>query len=168
MNVDYKDIISRIGKPLWYDRRGVPRYEEFKPNSCAVYNDYITYMEVACQECDERFFVASEISFLGNNVFKANFSLPIPPLKNVEKKISEVEEALDNEVDISPWGYLGSFHYGDPPRHGMTDNGCLAGDTMNSVPIRIIEFWEKDKKKTWEWKRNPKYEFVIVERKQKV
>lgn len=30
----------------------------------------------------------------------------------------------------------GMFHYGDPPAHD-----CV-GDTMNSEPVRILEFWQ--------------------------
>lgn len=38
----------------------------------------------------------------------------------------------------------GSIHYGDPPAHG-----CI-GDTMNSIPERVLEFWSQpDPLKDW-------------------
>lgn len=33
----------------------------------------------------------------------------------------------------------GTLHYGDPPCLPC----CPAGPTMNSVPVRVIEFWER-------------------------
>lgn len=32
----------------------------------------------------------------------------------------------------------GRIHYGDPPHYC-----CAAGPTMNSVPIRVLEFWKR-------------------------
>lgn len=33
-----------------------------------------------------------------------------------------------------------TLHYGDPPN----TNCCPAGPTMNSVPLRVLEFWQRD------------------------
>ncbi len=33
----------------------------------------------------------------------------------------------------------GSLHYGDPPNIDC----CGAGPTMNSIPIRVVEYWYK-------------------------
>ncbi len=41
------------------------------------------------------------------------------------------------------------LHYGDPPLHG-----CI-GDTMNSMPLQVHEFWERSK---MEWERVPNEE----------
>lgn len=49
-------------------------------------------------------------------------------------------ERLSNLVENN------EIHYGDPPNDGC----CLAGPTMNSVPKRVIEFWQKRK---FEWVR---------------
>ena len=39
------------------------------------------------------------------------------------------------------------FEYGDPPNLGC----CSAGPTMNSVPLRVHEFWRRES--YGEWKR---------------
>jgi hypothetical protein len=53
---DYHDIRSRIADPiLWWDENGVPRYREFKPQECGVYDVVVALVEVACQACLERF-----------------------------------------------------------------------------------------------------------------
>lgn len=39
-----------------------------------------------------------------------------------------------------------SLHYGDPPNYGC----CPAGPTMNSEPIRVLEFWFNNPKLEWE------------------
>lgn len=41
------------------------------------------------------------------------------------------------------------LQYGDPPRHG----GCV-GETMNSIPIKVLQFWELDQR--GEWRLNEK------------
>jgi hypothetical protein len=151
----YDDIISRLGPCKWFDGQGVPRYEDFHPDLCDIYNCYVAYLEIACQSCDKRFFVASEMDFM--DMHSTNFTLPLRPLNGNEKKINEVERKLDgSNGSISPWEQIASFHYGDPPRH----DDCLSGVTMNSVPIRIIEFWKKDAK-GFNWVRDPDYEFVL-------
>mgnify|MGYP000063990483 CR=1 FL=1 len=84
----YDDIIERAGKPDWYSDSGVPRYGEFKPDLCSVYGRHIAYLEIACQNCGERFRVASAISMM----------------------------TLDPKMPTAD--AIESFHYGDPPRHG--------------------------------------------------
>ena len=57
----------------------------------------------------------------------------------------------------------GSIHYKDPPNTGC----CSAGATMNSWPIRIIEYWRrydptlKGELSWYNWDRNPKLEGFI-------
>jgi len=46
------------------------------------------------------------------------------------------------------------LHYGDPPQHG-----CV-GDTMNSVPIRVIEFWHRNAQ-TYDWERRSELEIEM-------
>ena len=136
MLVEYSDIISRLGPPLWYDANGVPRYAPFKPAMCGIYVDLICYMEIACQACDRRFMVASESHRMDRNPSMALPSASSPGNPNAD-----------------PWDLIGQFHYGDPPRH----NGkCYAGDTMNSVPVKIVEFWSRDASD--DWQRKPEHE----------
>lgn len=114
MRTNYEDIIEKLGEPLWYDVYGVPRYCPYRPEEGTVYPEASCYMEIACQACQKSFNVVSE-----HDRYSGPCILP------------EHKEGEDT------WDAVGSFHYGDPPIHG-----CV-GDTMNSVPIRIIEFWRR-------------------------
>ena len=52
------------------------------------------------------------------------------------------------------------IHYGDPPNAGC----CGAGSTMNSVPRRVLEFWDKydaDGDFLWDARRRPELECEI-------
>ena len=131
---DYKDIIRRAGQPNWYDSGGIPRYGKFHPDKVEIYAQWVAFVEIACQSCDKRFHVA----------------------------VSRDRMELGKLGPIYPRSCtIGSFHYGDPPRHGSLKE-CAAGDTMNSTPIRIIELWYKDEK-SWNWKRNSDYEVEFME-----
>jgi hypothetical protein len=48
-----------------------------------------------------------------------------------------------------------TIHYGDPPNVGC----CDAGPTMNSEPVRIVEFWRREK---FEWSRDPSLEIAFA------
>ncbi len=48
----YDDITDRLGKPVWWDEAGCPRYEPFKP--CLAHDFYareVALLRVACQFC---------------------------------------------------------------------------------------------------------------------
>ena len=45
----------------------------------------------------------------------------------------------------------GEVHYGDPPSTGC----CPAGDTMNCVDLRVVEYWRLE---SLRWKRVPEYQ----------
>lgn len=117
MRTNYEDIISKLGEPIWYDVYGVPRYCEYKPEEGTVYPEASCYMEIACQACQKSFNVVQE-----RDKYHAGPPMVLPEVK---------------EGDSDSWDTVGSFHYGDPPIHG-----CV-GDTMNSVPIKVIEFWRR-------------------------
>jgi hypothetical protein len=147
---DYDDIRKRLGEPLWWDGNGVPRYDPFTPEQCGIYDRHVAFMEIACQACGETFMVASEWGGTYEHL--------------VEKP------ALPDFTKGSGWDAVGSFHYGDPPRHSKED-GCMSGDTMNSIPVEVIEFWSKDwisgkddpnkefdKLNPFGWTRHPEYE----------
>lgn len=56
---DYQDIIKRLGKPLWWDEVGCPRYEEFQPDMCNdIYAEEVLLMLIACQQCERQYKVA--------------------------------------------------------------------------------------------------------------
>ena len=52
-----------------------------------------------------------------------------------------------------------TLHYGDPPN--ACEGLCLAGATMNSVPRRVLEYWDKDPT-SFDWVRHPEYEVDIT------
>jgi len=131
---DYFDIIKRAGTPDWYDNHGVPRYGEFNPDMLGVYDKFAVLVRIACQACDQEFLVGC-----GYRDYEFRFSGDIH-----ENSLEEITK---------------NFHYGDPPRHGLT---CLAGDTMNCIDLVILEAWEKDS--TWEWVRRTELEGQIEPR----
>ncbi len=59
------------------------------------------------------------------------------------------EGSLKDEIKAN------SLHYGDPPN--VTDC-CFAGPTMNSIPVQVMEFWER---KSGTWTRCPEWERPI-------
>ena len=117
MHESYADIIERIkDPPSWWDEHAVPRYEKFHPRMAAnIYADYVVLMGIACQSCGKRFKVAMSQG-------KHDYIISGGP------KWDMLEEAQK-----------GALHYGDPPNYGC----CGAGPTMNSVPQKILEFWER-------------------------
>lgn len=49
------------------------------------------------------------------------------------------------------------LHYGDPPNIGC----CSAGPTMNSEPVRVLEYWRRASKQQ-AWQRDPKFEIELT------
>lgn len=132
---DYGDIRSRISDLiLWWDDNGVPRYCEFRPQECGVYDTVVALVEVACQACQERFRVA--VNFDGSTIRQRGEGYKLP-------------------TD----GAIGSFHYGDPPSHSHDNEGC-AGNTMLVEAVRVLEFWERV---DFNWVRRPQYEVYVGE-----
>lgn len=127
----YSDITENIDeRPQWWDEAGVPRYCEFSPRAVNnIYASEVALLEIACQSCQTRFQVAMSWHMRENLVRNERFH--IPPL----------HEQIKNN----------SIHYGDPPNYGC----CPAGPTMNSIPLRVIEFWQKQ---YLEFVRLPEYE----------
>jgi len=181
VHAKYEDLLEIGGIPLWFDQNGTPRFSPFTPELTAdIYANDLAFMEIACQNCHQKFKVlASPDRFQRDVVY---------PQK------AESPNALLDGADC--WNEIGSFHYGDPPRHGNGDETvcptcgkeygtieeleahradlqheapvrCAAGDTMNSVPVRVLEFWHHDfdqKSPTFlEWVRKPEYEITFTE-----
>lgn len=131
---DYKDITSRLGEPLWYDGRGVPRYDPFRLEMCDVYANYVAFAEVECQACGRRFSVAVEV----NKYDWLN--------------------SFSREVQFPGAADEGDFHYGDPPKHEAGGSLC-PGATMSCTTRKIIEFWVRDTSTGYRWVRKSEYEF---------
>lgn len=52
---------------------------------------------------------------------------------------------------------FGHLHYGDPPNIHC----CAAGPTMNSIPIRVLEYWSRENP-LLDWQRDPALEVEIT------
>jgi hypothetical protein len=125
---NYSDITDKLGEPIWWDDNGVPRYCDFSTMWCGVYVDAVALIRIACQDCGREFLVAKEID---------------PKWRRIWLPSWECKRPNPGKHD-DPWIEIGSLHYGDPPRHG-----CV-GDTMNSIPLEILEFWERP---DYDWER---------------
>lgn len=129
----YKDITDRLGDPQWWDDNGCPRYCAFTPDECGIYDNIVAFIEIACQDCEERFRVA--VTFDRMSLWRAE-----------EARKKHGGEIYPTAEDIN------GFHFGDPPHHG-----CI-GDTMNCDTYRVIEFWQKGD--SFDWERKPEYEIT--------
>lgn len=144
MKPDYSDIVERCGRPLWWDPYGVPRYVEFRPERCSVEGTDVALLRIACQACGRQFVVASQARHARDH------------------RVQMPERTLSGRP--SPWDAIGSFHYGDPPRGDPAHNDCVAGPTMNSVPLEILSFWRLPSGLE-NWRRCREYEFKIRPRR---
>ena len=106
MNQEYHDITSRLGKPLWFDECGVPRYDPFTPRLCNdIYTDEAVLLEIACQGCYERFKVAMSRNQLERlRIAHARGESLVPAAKGEAYTLRD--EIKDRTI-----------HYGDPPHH---------------------------------------------------
>lgn len=128
MKPSYDDILDLIEKdPKWHDQFGVPRFCDFHPEkSSNIYAKEVILLLIRCQNCSKTFFVEMNASH-------------------------EIHEKNTLEYRAKNWTAYKfiPIHYGDPPRHD-----CV-GDTMNSEPIEIKEFWKREK---IDWIRQPHLE----------
>jgi hypothetical protein len=132
MRAAYGDITQRIAEePKWWDENGVPRYSVFSPDDTPnIYAREAVLYLIACQECGAEFEVTEDWSWWPGR----------------ETPLSQVLQT-------------GLLHYGDPPRHGGPQ-GCRAGDTMNSIPKRVLQFWRQEQ---GEWRRVAELEAVRLD-----
>lgn len=132
---DYKDITEKLGVPQWWDDNGCPRYCAFRPDVCGVYDKVVALVEIACQDCGERFMVA--VSYTGMDLYQRE------------------EWAKERGRSIYPSATdINAFHFGDPPPHD-----CV-GDTMNCDTMRVVEFWRRQAAPMWGWERVSEYEIA--------
>lgn len=132
MRAAYEDILSRLGKPLWYDEAGVPRYMPFHPDLCNdPYAIEAGLFLIACQQCGMQFLVA-----------------------DTTHRFSVYKDRLSTLVAERTW------HMGDPPRHGAFlniaqdwNNDCSAGATMNCEDLSVVQFWIYNDDRHFKWKR---------------
>lgn len=135
MNCDYSDIRDKIAEtPQWFDEGAVPRYVAFSPRKLSnIYAREAALVEIACQNCQTSFRVA--------------FSRCT--MDDVRARMAGREPKTLADTILAK-----TIHYGDPPNIGC----CPAGPTMNSDPLRILEFW---KQVDFEWERDPVFEIDV-------
>lgn len=135
MNHDYADIISLIAEPpKWWDEHAVPRYCEFSPRvSANIYADEVVLLLIECQSCGTEFKVCMSDDQMSRAMRSYGREKPAPSLTRLVQD--------------------GEIHYGDPPN--ACPGECAAGSTMNSVPVRVLEFWRRS---MLEWERVPELE----------
>lgn len=137
MKASYQDIraAAHPEEPQWWDDNGVPRYIAFHPDHCPdIYTSEVVLLEIECQECREKMLV---------EIHNDNPCDRLSLSKSVETHIRHSGQRNN------PF----PFHYGDPPYH--VGNGCAAGRTMNSLPVRIVQFWRRV---NYVWERVSQYE----------
>lgn len=140
MKGSYDDILSRIMEPPgWFDEHGVPRWSKFAPGEQSnIYASQVVLMLIECQACAMMFRVCLSWHRL-DAVFHGR--------------------AYESNLAADVRGK--TIHYGDPPNTGC----CAAGPTMNSLPRRVLEFWQfGDEDGTGglrEWHRRPELEVEI-------
>ena len=135
MKATYQDIRNKVAaEPTWFDGNGVPRYCEFGPEHLpSIYAKEAVLLHIRCQACGESFAVG-----LGGSPF---FGTAFSEL---------VQDWQRHEHDPHRWGPI---HYGDPPIHG-----CV-GDTMSSIDVEIVQFWQRGG--AHEWARVPEFEIAL-------
>jgi hypothetical protein len=140
MNHDYDDIRSKIAeRPQWFDENAVPRYVVFAPDHLSnIYAREGALVEIACQACQTRFKVA--------------FSRDT--MDDVRARMGGREPRLLADFITGK-----TIHYGDPPNVRC----CPGGPTMNSDPLRVIEYWRRDDSTNHEWQRNTALEIDVSE-----
>lgn len=130
MNHYYSDIREKLGQPLWWDEFAVPRYIEFAPDERA--DVYAVEVVLLLIQCQNC-----------HQQFKVAMSKGT--IDMMRGKPSLAEQIGDK-----------SIHYGDPPN----DQCCPPGPTMNSEPIRVLEYWRRSKN-LLKWERNETLEVPL-------
>lgn len=153
MHHDYRDITERISTPpTWWDENGCPRWGEFAPDMVPdIYADEACLLEIECQGCGRRFEVAMSSSRMRR--LRATWLR-----RGIEMTVGGVVPVSDPSPSYALIEQIahGFIHYGDPPNHVDEDH---AGSTMNSIPIRVIQFW--DREPGGDWRRVADAEIVI-------
>lgn len=138
MNHHYRDILDRIAvPPLWWDEHAVPRYCAFGPREVAnIYADECCLLLIECQGCGTEFKVGFSSSLM-DRARSAYEKLAI--VDKVVEPTGEMITAASNSMRLSSQIINHTIHYGDPPNFC-----CGSGATMNSIPVRVLEYWQQE------------------------
>ncbi len=130
MHHRYADILDRIPEaPTWFDEYAVPRFVPFAPDRLAdIYATEAALVEIACAGCERPFLVAFSVG----------------RMEMILRKGVSLEQRVRDKT----------LHYGDPPNIDC----CPSGPTMNSDPVRVVEFWSREK---FDWRRRPELEVSL-------
>src|SRR5690606_38100927 len=164
---DYKDIRRRIAQePRWWDEHGVPRYDHFCPSIVAdIYAEEAALVLITCQNCGHEFKVAFSKSSM-DRITGCERLL----LHELEKRLPKTPEefkAIEKEVFEREWKRTLAdrirekcLNYGDPPNIDC----CPAGPTMNSEPLRVLEYWRRFDRNEFivEWTRDLSLEIDLT------
>jgi hypothetical protein len=132
VNQGYREIIEAMGEPKWWNEHAAPRYVEFNPREAA--NIYACEVVLALIVCQDC-----------GREFRVCFSRDAVSAVMRERSLASLSQAHE-------------LHYGDPPNIGC----CPAGPTMNSVPMRVLEYWHRGADTNHEWKRRAQHEIEIT------
>lgn len=128
----YFDIRNRLGEPLWHDKNGVPRYDEFTPQqACFVYGDWVLYFTVKCASCGQEFKVATSVALM--EWFKHQY------LNKIDVSNDGLEDFKTNPQVAMGWLDC----WGDAPWHEYNGGQC-AGTTMSVDDGEYISLWRKE------------------------
>lgn len=144
MHHHYKDILEKIDEePQWWDEEAVPRFCEFKPwESANIYADSVVLVLISCQNCDQEFKVCFSDTMMSAYHRWRTAKWYETPEKPVLEWGEEAAAKYSLKGRLQEWGEL---HYGDPPNYC-----CGVGATMNSIPHKVLEWWERSKDpKSW-------------------
>lgn len=165
----YKDIMDKLGEPLWYDEYGVPRYCDFSPDMCNPYAQTVTYFTIRCRYCGKMIKVAKS--------FEVQEEVEIGLLdRNQLKELLQNKEFIDdiNYRIIGNYPYS-LFNYGDAPYHWDQEGLCLGcfntSETIKILGVFIknsaVEGWKKINHKEIEVKPWDYDEFVRLFREKR-
>lgn len=139
LHTSYEDILDLTNEePRWWDENAVPRFIRFKPNHISnIYADECVLFLIRCQDCGQEYRVCMSSDKV------ARFDQVAYQLGKEEPFYPSLAQLVESR----------RLHYGDPPN---ACKKCVAGATMNSVPVRTIEFWRRgDKNNLFQWVQVP-------------
>lgn len=141
MHHHYNDITDRIGsKPKWWDEHAVPRYCDFHPDQTAnIYANEVVLLLIACQDCGHEFPVCMSQS-RGEMAMRA-YNILVE--KHMRKPTDEEFSGQMERWSLASQIETDTIHYGDPPN--ACPPSCCAGSTMNSIPLRVLQYWRHKK-----------------------
>lgn len=135
MKNSYQDILDLGNKtqsqPKWWDSNGVPRFCDFHPKNSP--NIYADEVVLLKIACQS---CAHQFDVELNTSLYENLT------------ITNFKKFIDRPQDI---------YYGDPPNIRC----CLAGPTMSSISLYVIEFWTQE---NFKWVRHQELENIPIEK----